>query len=422
MANLGNFKQYFQEMAQSEGDPAKVRLELDDEDIDFINQAVAQGVTSGAAITARYQVLPTMGLDSDAPVRIKITAPGGAKTVFIKRPHFFHLMKKLDRAGLKNAITKGLQNFSRVDAKNLLDGRLDRNTGAVNHFLTINHMKGFDPATEFDKEWGKKNANPATDSQQGYNDVIKSLEPLVGNQVQKQVWKIFQHGLANKDYLNRITQSSYKVLAQAKDQNPEVDDALRDLPTFKAILRQVMAKILIHGQRKANDGVNLRIGVAPWINAAARDETRYILRDWYNKTRVKAIKPMFDDPKQLQQLQKPQISPNSLQVSPASNLSIAPQRLQTPMPSASSFPNINNIQMGQSNISTPQQNRQVPVDRLNFKANKRKVGVRENTNEVAGATGVVSPVKPGKDYQIEGDPKGSAKAMKTFKQYIKDKK
>jgi hypothetical protein len=43
-------------------------------------------------------------------------------------------------------------------------------------------------------------------------------------------------------------------------------------------------------------------------------------------------------------------------------------------------------------------------------------------HEVAGATGVVGNPKPGPDYQIEGDPAGSAKAMrKPFKKFVQDR-
>lgn len=285
-----------QEMAMSKGDPAKVRLDMDDEDRDFIQQAVQKGVTPGSAITARYTTLIQMKPQGDEPIEIKFSGPGRGKTVLIQRPHYTHLIKKLKSLGLNNAAENGLEAMSRPDAKNFIDGRKDKETGEhKGNFMVINHMTSRNPeAAGFSKEWGQKSAwegidkmwkdTGKLDDSPGYDDVMQDVEKLVGNPIKQEVWEKFKDGVANKGYLKTITNVVASTLRQVEE-----TDTVADRTTFKTVLRQVIAKMLIWGGATANDPNHpldfgkMLIDIPSWVNKQSRIETSWVTRNWFNK-------------------------------------------------------------------------------------------------------------------------------------------
>lgn len=433
-----------QEMAMSKGDPAKVRVDMDQEDRDFIQQAVQKGVTPGSAITARYTTLLQMKPQGDDPIEIKFSGPGGGKKVMIQRPHYLHLVKKLRDLGLNNAAENGLEAMSRPDAKNFIDGRKDKATGeSKGNFLVVNHMTSRNPeAAAFSKDWGQKSAwegiekmwqeKGTLNDSPGYDDVMQDVEKLVGTQIKPEVWEKFKEGIDKKGYLRTIVNVVTSTLRQVEE-----TDTIADRTTFKTVLRQVIAKMLIWGGMTANDPKHpldlgkMVIELPAWVNNQSRIETSWVVRHWFNKRLDKYARAFQagkeHDASDLADLGKqvvgrasptspedelePDEMPQSIadRISPTQQMNIAPPRPQQDFDYAA---------------WQKQQDQEAGEDDIAAYRRKRAGAAfmhKENTNEVAGATGVVSP-KPGKDYQIEGDPVGSAKSMKSFKQYLKDKK
>jgi hypothetical protein len=95
-------------MAQSRGDPRGIQIHLDDQDQDFIAQAVAKGITAVSALRTRYTLLLSDKPGESGPVRF---FGGGRKpfvTVHIDRTHLKHLQDKLRRLGAANVAEHGL--------------------------------------------------------------------------------------------------------------------------------------------------------------------------------------------------------------------------------------------------------------------------------------------------------------------------
>lgn len=428
-----------QEMAQSEGDPAKVQLDLDDHDRDFVSQAVHKGVTPGSAIRARYEVLPQMNIKGDDPVDIKFSGPGGGKTVTIERPHYTQLIKKLKDLGLENASIKGLQAFSRTDAKNFLGGREDKLTGEKRYFLTINHEKS--RYADFDKQWGQKvtwediqnqwkDKTEITDNP-GYDDVLNDVKKLVGSDIKPEVWEKFMEGVENKNYLRTIVNVSLSTLRRMEEH-----DALTDRILFKTILRQAIAKMLTRGGQIANnpkypkDYGKMVAEIPQWINSQIRIETSMVVRNWFNK-RLDTTARSFQagkehDAADLADMGK-QVIGRSAPTAPEDELDKEPEQMPEPVVNRMNQPAPQpKPQQDFDYDAWLRQQDQEQGDEDDVAAYRKRSSIlparREwsftdyvkarDINEIAGATGVVSPVKPGKDYQIEGDPAGSAKSMK----------
>jgi hypothetical protein len=106
------------EMAQSRGDPRGIRIHLDDEDWDFIAQAVARGITAVTALRTRYTLLLQDKPGESGPVRFLGRGRRPFVTVDIERTHLRHLQDKLRDLGAANVAEHG---FTPLKAMNPAD-------------------------------------------------------------------------------------------------------------------------------------------------------------------------------------------------------------------------------------------------------------------------------------------------------------
>jgi hypothetical protein len=95
-------------MAQSRGDPKGIKIHLDDQDHDFIAQAVVQGVTPATALRTRYTLLLRDKPGEGGPVRFLGRGRVPFTTVYIARTHLRHLQDKLRGLGAFNVAERGL--------------------------------------------------------------------------------------------------------------------------------------------------------------------------------------------------------------------------------------------------------------------------------------------------------------------------
>jgi hypothetical protein len=103
------------EMAQSLGDPKGIKIHLDDEDHDFISQAVAQGVTPATALRTRYTLLLRDKPGESGPVRFLGKGRVPFTTVYLARTHLSHLQDKLRRLGAVHVAEHGLTPLAAID-------------------------------------------------------------------------------------------------------------------------------------------------------------------------------------------------------------------------------------------------------------------------------------------------------------------
>jgi len=107
------------EMAQAK-DVGKFSVPLDEKDKDFIDQAVAQGISPVSALRTRYTLLlsdkPQVG--EKGPVRFFSSGRVPFKTVTIDRTHVGHLRKKLRDLGLNHAAENGFHPHEEMDPAN----------------------------------------------------------------------------------------------------------------------------------------------------------------------------------------------------------------------------------------------------------------------------------------------------------------
>jgi hypothetical protein len=103
------------EMAQSRGDPKGIKIHLDDQDHDFISQAVAQGVTPATALRTRYTLLLRDRPGEGGPVRFLGRGRKPFITVNIARTHLRHLQDKLRRLGAVHVAEHGLTPLATID-------------------------------------------------------------------------------------------------------------------------------------------------------------------------------------------------------------------------------------------------------------------------------------------------------------------
>jgi hypothetical protein len=106
------------EMAQSRGDPKGIQIHLDDQDRDFIAQAVAQGITAVTALRTRYILLLQDKPGESGPVRFLGRGRRPFVTVDIERTHLRHLQDKLRALGAANVAERG---FTPLKAMNPAD-------------------------------------------------------------------------------------------------------------------------------------------------------------------------------------------------------------------------------------------------------------------------------------------------------------
>jgi hypothetical protein len=102
-------------MAQSLGDPKGIKVHLDDQDRDFIAQAVAQGVTPATALRTRYTLLLRDRPGEGGPVRFLGRGRTPFITVNIARTHLRHLQDKLRRLGAVHVAEHGLTPLAAID-------------------------------------------------------------------------------------------------------------------------------------------------------------------------------------------------------------------------------------------------------------------------------------------------------------------
>jgi hypothetical protein len=102
-------------MAQSLGDPKGIKIHLDDEDRDFIAQAVAQGITPATALRTRYTLLLRDKPGEGGPVRFLGRGRTPFITVNIARTHLRHLRDKLRRLGAVHVAEHGLTPLAAID-------------------------------------------------------------------------------------------------------------------------------------------------------------------------------------------------------------------------------------------------------------------------------------------------------------------
>jgi len=85
--------------AQSRGDPKGIQIHLDDEDRDFIAQAVARGISAVSALRSRYTLLLHDKPGESGSVRFFGSGRRPFVTVNIDRTHLKHLQNKLRSLG-----------------------------------------------------------------------------------------------------------------------------------------------------------------------------------------------------------------------------------------------------------------------------------------------------------------------------------
>jgi hypothetical protein len=85
------------EMAQSRGDPRGIKINLDDQDRDFIAQAESQGISAVSALRTRYTLLLRDKPGESGPVRFFGGGRTPFRTVHIGRTHLKHLQHKRTR-------------------------------------------------------------------------------------------------------------------------------------------------------------------------------------------------------------------------------------------------------------------------------------------------------------------------------------
>jgi hypothetical protein len=102
-------------MAQSLGDPKGIKVRLDDQDHDFVAQAVAQGVTPATALRTRYTLLLRDRPGESGPVRFLGKGRTPFITVNIARTHLKHLRDKLRRLGAVHVAEHGLTPLAAID-------------------------------------------------------------------------------------------------------------------------------------------------------------------------------------------------------------------------------------------------------------------------------------------------------------------
>ena len=101
--------------AQSRGDPKGIRIHLDDQDKDFIAQAVAKGITEITALRTRYTLLLREKPGESGPVRFFGRGRTRFTTVHIERTHLKHLQDKLRRFGAENVAEYGFRPLATIN-------------------------------------------------------------------------------------------------------------------------------------------------------------------------------------------------------------------------------------------------------------------------------------------------------------------
>ncbi len=264
----------FREMAAT-NDDSKARLELDEFDKQFIQQATQQGMTPGAAIIARYTTL-LKDIKNDGPVTMRIGKQGGGNTIEIKQTYYTQLVEKLKKLGLDDAIENGFTIFNRPDAKNFLD----------RGFLNVNAQKSsVKESDKFAKEksnWGVEaslqSAKKSGEVAEGFDDVYEDLKTLVPEYITPEVYEAFMKNVREGKYEQTMKAAAGKVIGVL------TPDIMHDPMQFKEILRQVLARVLIKGREMQKDKPDeMTINSPSWFNSSVQAWTKTVMRQWHKK-------------------------------------------------------------------------------------------------------------------------------------------
>jgi len=121
------------EMAQSRGDPKGIRIQLDDQDRDFIDQAVAKSISAASALRTRYTLLLRDKPGESGPVRFFGSGRRPFVTVNIERTHLKHLQDKLRSLGAVQVAEHGftpLKDIAPNDAAGYYNAAFGRQNAA----------------------------------------------------------------------------------------------------------------------------------------------------------------------------------------------------------------------------------------------------------------------------------------------------
>src|ERR1017187_3158849 len=101
--------------AQSRGDSKGIQIHLDDQDKDFVAQAVAKGISDVSALRTRYILLLNDKPGETGPVRFFGTGRRPFVKVNIERTHLKHLQDRLRQLGADNVAEHGFRPLQTID-------------------------------------------------------------------------------------------------------------------------------------------------------------------------------------------------------------------------------------------------------------------------------------------------------------------
>jgi hypothetical protein len=457
----------------------------DEQDQDFVDQAVAQGILAAAAVRSRY-ILLLQDKPGEGPVECRFfrKGPGGLTTRTIQRTHLAHLQKKLQDAGFPHAAENGLEPFREEDkqlpptarANKAMSGE-DASNFMKNKRMFINEKISMNAGLrDFDKQWARKTAysdpSLAFDTSDNFDDVHRLLHRLVDEgRVPEKVWDVYSQN--KNEYAKSAASIARKNLkiASAGD---------TDIVAIKEFMAQVLAYALIGSNKsQTNDPNKLAIESPSLFYSLMKRWAGSVLRDWENKKLSKTggvysnqqvgteggsrMDTVVSRGTEDAGGKKFDHTPADMVQAGKTRGRVSRREIEDREQTAGQFAPIRDIMAKMSqgiplddqemamrqqflDLAKPggamhgQFSRDV-IDTLSRQPVQKKKRVVDfddeygdyystaaadyekylagQKQEVAGATGVVSPVKPGKDYQIEGDPAGSAKSMrKPFKKFV----
>lgn len=263
-----NFKDFFEMARAFEVKPGTI-LKLDHDDLDFVRQAQAAGVSPGSAIRYRYtDMLKQKPKDGDT---VLIQGSGrGKKAVRIERMHLDTLLAKLQELGLPQTAEQGLESMNRQDGDNFLKrGFLNLNGNqARNAHVRNTDWEAVRQAAK-DDEAGDPLDHP------GIRPVTKHYLSRNRDRVEKQVagavLRIGNHCISKED------------------------------PQFPSLFTSAMLKVLLLGHERAPDDGQPLITHANWVHKTARDHTGIELRKLYGSDWARRIcgpRPDLDEKQQ----------------------------------------------------------------------------------------------------------------------------
>lgn len=310
-----SFKDYYHfrmdEMAQAIDD-VKLKIELDDEDWDFINQAVAQGISPVSAVRSRYTLLlQDKPGENNVPVRFFSVGRAGIVEKVIKDTHLKHLQDKLRRLNLVHTAAYGLQAREKVEGEsegeryNRIFGRQHAADAIKNGYFFVNEkergeakMPGQISAkiilNKVPDDWGDKNVKNLNLSP-GYDDVYESLKEIVSP-------PIYEYFMQNK-YIGQLVAKGMKSFLSGKEGG---DLIAEDKLHMKQILSQLLAELLVE---KLNDVEKLMKTTPGWLvnygkwqtHAIISREEGHLFRKMGNVRRAFSV---AHDPRQLEPYQE----------------------------------------------------------------------------------------------------------------------